>query len=135
MPTYRNDGLVDIAVDGIYFTPGQIHLVKRHLSHPDLTEVSEDPYADFGILATHDLTFSGADTDYVTGINIWTKNFDFLRVSGGPFTIYIDSVLNTPGLVMVEGEYTREEVTVGSVQQLVVVSDAAGSLTIRELRD
>ena len=133
MPTYKNETVNSIASDGVFFLSGATHSVKRQLSNPLLTKILDEPFANHGILDYDDLTFTGVETQEITDIKEWAQSLEFMNVDGGPFTVYIDDEGNVPGRVLREGDYVLEEITLKAIANLVIISDDAGTLTVRQL--
>lgn len=99
---------------------------------PFLSETNPAPYAKSGLLQYNTITFAAAETKLVE-VNNRTLILEFMRIVDTDVTIYLDDVLNTPGLLLKPGEYQSMDIRAYEVDTVYLVSAAAGNMAVRQL--
>ena len=85
------------------------------------------------IIAEKKITFGGAGSStYDLYDPDRTRAIKLFRVTGGPYTIAIEHVLNVPYLTIENGE-SNVIVIPNRITNLIITAAAAGTITIREM--
>ena len=97
-----------------------------------LWEVDPAPYADSGLLVSTEVIFAGAEEQTIF-INKRAAVLEFMRISDSDVTVFFDSVLNTPGILLKPGEYQSINIEAYEIKTMILNSTAAGKITVRQL--
>lgn len=138
MPKYRNDGSTiqtykDVFGRGQHAVPGQEVTTFHNLAAP-WTITDPTPFYN-PVLSITDVTFSAAEEQEVT-VDTDCERLLIYGVTGCIVEPFVDSSANTPALhsPLAAGDelevYTKDQ-----MRKIVLVSDAAGSCTIKQLWD
>ena len=99
-----------------------------------LSEINPAPYPKSGLVKYDPVTLNGVDTETVI-IDNRTLIIEFMRIADTNVTIFLDSISNTPGLLLKPGEYQSMDIKPYSVDTLYLVSTAPGSIGVRQLHE
>lgn len=94
--------------------------------------IDPEPYPSSGLLISTEIVFAGAE-DRSISVNKKAAILEFMRISSTNVTVFLDNVLNTPGILLKPGEYQSVNIKAYEVETLILRSVAAGGITVRQL--
>ncbi len=98
---------------------------------PFLLETASVPYPESGLVQYDIVTFAGAETKTIN-VNNRALVLEIMRIVATDVTIYLDDVLNTPGLLLKPGESQNIDIQAYEVKTVQLVSTIAGSAVIQQ---
>ena len=137
---FDDDLLYITNIEGSFQNNEQILDGVVHIADTDgttdyfLVKNADTPYPKSGLVAYDPVIFAGAETKTVE-ISDRTLIIEFMRIADTNVTVYLDNVLNTPGLLLKPGEYQSMDIKPYSVDTVYLVSTAIGSMAVRQLHD
>lgn len=141
MPTYTNPNNFSISVTevGISLNPGitsslvyiSDNILENYSNH-NITKISEEPYYN-PILQANEINLAKTNDTYDLSINYLS---DYIHVSKPTaiFYIYLNSVSNTPPIVVGIGEEIRI-FNRFTINKLIIKASLAGSLYVEQIKN
>lgn len=140
MPTYKNNTLIPITETiknengtnlNIRIEPGETKETEYILSNVNLTTISEEPYYNPLINDIQVITSEGVDDDQTITLSSNIKEVLILNQESITATVFLQSLLNEPGIKIYPG--TQRIIKVGGrFNQLVIQFSDAGTIYLEK---
>jgi len=126
MPTYKNLSESYLTVNGVNVGPYEQIETQKYLNNSNLELVSSLPYYN---LLLADATYSNPSNQSITVDSMTSHIRLFPTANVGTVTVYINDVLNTPGLIVTEG---IDILCQGRINNLII--NGSGSINIKQFK-
>jgi len=140
MPTYRNDGSVNIyikdTVDAlITLKPGDTIQSYEIRTDSGLTKTADTPYYN-PLVDRHSETSTGVGDDQTVELDVSNTSYiKVWKVTGGPVSVFFQAKVNTPAVAVLRAGDSFVTGIKKNVGQLILEFAAAGTCEVLEARE